>query len=266
MPDIKSQFIEDASILSNEFITHDTLVMELTSPQIAKAAIPGQFIMVSCSKTGHSPLLRRPLSIHDVSGDKVSLLYKIIGAGTEIMSVMNVGDSVSLLGPLGKGFTVGNSKHHCLVGGGIGMAPLLHLAKLIKETDPEATITTLEGVRSKRDVLVLEKFKPFGDVHVSTDDGTEGHHGFVTQIMDKLTLHDTTVYTCGPVPMMKGVATIAKASGCDCLISMETHMACGMGACLGCSYPRAGHHEGVEKYIHTCKDGPVMNSTLIWDN
>ena len=265
MQDSKLQFIEDAIIQLNEHATHDTLEMVLTSPKIAKAAIPGQFIMVSCARTGHSPLLRRPLSIHDVNGDEVSLLYKVIGAGTEIMSHMRVGDSVSLLGPLGTGFTVGKTKRHCLVGGGIGMAPLLHLSKLIKETDPDAIITTLEGVRSKQDVLVIDKFKPFGDVAVSTDDGTEGHHGFVTEIMDKLSLEDTTVYTCGPVPMMKGVAAIATGRGCDCQISMETHMACGMGACLGCSYPRAGNHDGVEKYIHTCKDGPVMNSTLIWE-
>lgn len=260
----KTQYIEDGVVTLNERVTHDTLEMVLTSPQIAEIAVPGQFVMVACSKTGHAPLLRRPFSIHDIQGDSVSLLYKVVGLGTEMMEEMSVGDKVSMLGPLGQGFTVGKTKHHTLVGGGIGMAPLLHLAKLILETDPEAKITTLQGARSSRDLLMHDKFLGVGELLLSTDDGTEGHHGFVTEVLDNMQIADTTVYTCGPNPMMKGVAAIAQKKGWDCQISMETHMACGMGACLGCSYPRAGEHEGVEKYVHVCKDGPVFNAEEIW--
>ncbi len=260
----KHQYIEDALVLKNTPVNHDTLELVVESPKIAGSAVPGQFIMVSCAKAGASPLLRRPISIHDINDDTFSLLYKVIGTGTKIMSEISSGDRVSMLGPLGRGFRVADSKHHCLVGGGIGLAPLFHLAREINEKQPQSQITILQGAQNTKDLLIQNKFKPYGEMQVSTDDGTEGHHGFVTALLDQVSIADTTVYTCGPEPMMKAVAAISKNHQWDCQVSMETHMACGMGACLGCSYPRAGDHDGVEKYVHVCKDGPVFDAEVIW--
>ena len=259
-----SQFIEDGIVEFNENVNYDTLEIILKSPKIAATTTPGQFVMLACQR-GSNSLLRRPFSVHTVIGDAISLLYKVVGTGTEMMENFRVGDKVSLLGPLGKSFSVAKTKHHCLVGGGIGMAPLLHLAELIKEHDPEAKITTLQGGQSSRNILVMEKFEAFGEVLVSTDDGTEGYHGYVTGLLEQMNDVDMAVYTVGPTAMMKGVAAIAKDKKWPCQISMEAPMACGMGACLGCSYPRAGNHEGVEKYVHVCKDGPVFKAEDLWD-
>ncbi len=258
------QYIEDALVQSNERVNQDTFEIVVHSPQISKIAKPGQFVMVSCAKTGRSPLLRRPISIYDINGENFSLLYKVVGSGTEIMSEMSIGDTVSMLGPLGAGFNIAKTKHHCLVGGGIGIAPLLYLARIIRQSTPDSKITILEGARNSSELLIQDKFQPFGEMLVSTDDGSEGHHGFVTELLDRLSTEDMTVYTCGPNPMMEGVAAIARKHNWDCQVSMETHMACGMGACLGCSFLRAGEHDGVEKYVHVCKDGPVFNAEEIW--
>jgi len=258
------QYIEDCTVLTNEHVSDDTLEMVVKSPQIANIAKPGQFIMVSCAKTGSTPLLRRPISIHDINGISFSLLYKVAGVGTKIMSEMSSGDAVSMLGPLGQGFKIGETSYHCLVGGGIGIAPLLYLARMIRQSAPDSNIIILEGARTSQELLIVDKFRHLGKMLVSTDDGSEGHHGFVTEILDRLSNEDMTVYTCGPIPMMKGVAAIAKNHNWVCQVSMETHMACGMGACLGCSFPRAGNHEGVEKYVHVCKDGPVFDAEDLW--
>ena len=144
------------------------------------------------------------------------------------------------------------------------MAPLLHLSELIKASNKDAKITILQGGQSSRDLLIRNRFKDFGEMLYSTDDGSEGHHGYVTGLLEAMEDDDMTVYTCGPTAMMKGVAAIARDNNWDCQIAMEIHMACGMGACLGCSYPRAGHHEGVEKYVHVCKDGPVFKAEELW--
>jgi len=259
-----SQFIEDGIVEFNEPVNYDTLELILKSPKIAAATKPGQFVMLACQR-GNNALLRRPFSVHTVIGDSISLLYKVIGTGTEMMENFSIGEKVSLLGPLGKGYSVAKTKHHCLVGGGIGMAPLMILAELILEHDPDAKITTLQGGQSSRNILVMDKFKAFGDVMVSTDDGTEGYHGYVTGLLSQMNDDDMAVYTCGPTAMMKGVAAIAKDKKWACQITMEAPMACGMGACLGCSFLRAGDHEGVEKYVHVCKDGPVFKAEEIWD-
>ena len=158
------QYIEDALVQSNERVNHDTFEIVVHSPQIAQTAKPGQFVMVSCAKTGRSPLLRRPISIYDIDGENFSLLYKVVGAGTEIMSEMSAGESVSMLGPLGKGFNIAKTQHHCLVGGGIGIAPLLYLARMIRQSTPDSKITILEGARNSSELLIQEQLKPFGEM------------------------------------------------------------------------------------------------------
>jgi dihydroorotate dehydrogenase electron transfer subunit len=261
---LQNKFIEDGLITANHQLTHDTWELILESPKIAATVKAGQFVMITCGKDRTDPLLRRPFSVSEVINDtKVSLLYKVVGIGTELMLGMRPGQTASLLGPLGTGFKVADTQNHILVGGGIGMAPLLILSKLIK-SQSSGNIITLQGGRSSRDMLVLDRFEPFGEVHVSTDDGTQGHHGFVTELMQTFDFEDAAVYCCGPTPMMKATDKIARAKGWPCQVSVEIEMACGMGACLGCSIPRVGEHEGVHKYLHACKDGPVLNPEEIW--
>jgi len=258
-----NQFIEDATIVANVQVTHDTYEMILESPKIAATTKPGQFVMFTCSPVGTDPLLRRPLSVHYTKDDKVSLLYKVVGKGTELMRQMPVGTKASMLGPLGTGFKVAETENHILVGGGIGMAPLLHLSPLI-QAQSKGKIHTLQGARSERDILVMDRFEQYGDTHISTDDGSAGVHGFVTEILQNIDIEDAAIYCCGPTPMMKAVAKIARQRNWYCQVSLEIEMACGMGACLGCAIPRLGVDEGVDKYLTVCKDGPALNAEEIW--
>ncbi len=258
------QCIEEGRVQQNVQVNADSFEMIIQAPKIAQMAAPGQFVMVSCAEPGRSPLLRRPLSIHDVNGKTLSLLYRVVGQGTDILSHMGEKDRISILGPLGHGFTISNAGHHCLVGGGIGIAPLLLLAKNIAQTRPGEAITVLAGARNKQEFLALDKFRDRATVHIATDDGSAGHHGFVTELLDGLVATDLAVYTCGPTPMMKGVSMLCQKHGWDCQVSLESHMACGMGACLGCAVERSGIHEGVGKYVHVCKDGPVFDAEVIW--
>ncbi len=139
------QCIEVGSVEVQSQVNADSFEMIIRAPKIARMAEPGQFVMVSCSPLGRSPLLRRPLSIHDVGGDTLSLLYRVVGQGTEILSQLGANDSLSILGPLGQGFTLGQTQHHCLVGAGIGIAPLLLLSKTLIRQQPKAEILILAG-------------------------------------------------------------------------------------------------------------------------
>ncbi len=261
---VSLQCIEAGYVQKNIKVNPDSYEMVVESPKIAQMARPGQFVMVSCSMSMSAPLLRRPLSIHDVNKNTISLLYRVVGEGTKMLSQFSKNESISVLGSLGTGFSIAETRHHCLVGGGIGIAPLLFLAKEIARTNPQNKITVLAGARNAEELLVLEKFENQATVHISTDDGSMGLHGFVTELLDAQQEKDITVYTCGPTPMMKGVAMLAKKHSWACQVSLESHMACGVGACLGCAVSRSGIYEGADKYIHVCKDGPVFNAEEIW--
>lgn len=259
-----TQFIEDGVVIANNQLTHDTWELVLDSPNIAKHTKAGQFVMITAGKDRTDPLLRRPFSVAEVTNTShISILYKVVGIGTELMLDMKPGNTASMLGPLGHGFEVADTQNHIMIGGGIGMAPLLILSELISSKS-DAKIHTLQGARSNRDLLVMDRFKPFGDTYVSTDDGTEGHHGFITEVLEQLEYEDAAVYCCGPTPMMQATAKVAKAKGWACQVSVEIEMACGMGACLGCAIRRVNVDEGVEKYLTACKDGPVLDPEEIW--
>lgn len=259
-----TKFIEQGVVVANNQLTHDTWELILESPNIAQHTKAGQFVMITCANDRSDPLLRRPFSVAEVTNaTHVSLLYKVVGIGTELMLHMSPGETASMIGPLGHGFEVADTENHIMIGGGIGMAPLLILSDLIN-SQSDAKIHTLQGARSSRDLLVMDRFKPFGDTYVSTDDGTEGHHGFITEVLNSLEYEDAAVYCCGPTPMMQATAKIAKAKGWPCQVSVEIEMACGMGACLGCAVRRINVNEGVKKYLTACNDGPVLNPEEIW--
>jgi dihydroorotate dehydrogenase electron transfer subunit len=258
------QYLENGEILENEVVGPDTWRMEIRAPKITDAAQPGQFVMVAVGHESTDPLLRRPLSIHRVENDGLTLLYRIVGKGTRLMAHMKRGEDISLLGPLGKGFQVRSAEHHCLVGGGLGVAPLLFLAKDIKRLFPDEKMTILLGGRNSKELLVLADFQDVAPVLVATDDGSQGLHGLTTDLLDQEILGPATIYTCGPSPMMQGVARLAQQRNWPCQVSLESIMACGMGACLGCTVQRAGIAETEKKYVHVCKDGPVFEAGEIW--
>lgn len=252
-------FEEKAKIAFNRKLTADTWLMGLRSPQIAKSARAGQFAMIRV-RQGMDPLLRRPFSICGTDKDLFLLIYRVVGQGTAILSEAKPGENLSVLGPLGKGFEIpakGNTA--VLVGGGIGVAPLFFLTQTLKKRD----IEFMMGFASAKDILTLDQVKsPRIKRSFATDDGTQGHAGFVTDLLEKYLEkrtsdeHRMTLLACGPKPMLKKVAQIALARRVPCQVSLEATMACGLGACLGCAVKASASAGRV--YHHVCKDGPVF--------
>ncbi|MBM9536654.1 dihydroorotate dehydrogenase electron transfer subunit [Desulfobulbus alkaliphilus] len=234
--------------------------LTLFAPRIAAAARPGQFVMASCGTT-LDPLLRRPFSIHQAFADgALELLVKVIGRGTSYLSTLRPGAELSLIGPLGRGFHLTTHGPVTLVGGGIGIAPLLFLASHLPTDSKISTCTVLLGSRTNTDLLVLtEEFKQLGcQVRTATDDGSLGHHGFVSELLPAALPGAHMVFTCGPHAMMTTVARLCLDAGIRCEASLEAHMACGLGACLGCTIHGAGN-----TYRHVCKHGPVFDATEV---
>lgn len=258
-----AQYQENATVTCVEQLSEDNFRMTFTAPQIAADARPGQFVMVRSVGTA-DPLLRRPFCVHQVDGDNLQIYFKVVGRGTQIMSQFGVGEEISLLGPLGKGFSLTQGAS-CLVGGGLGIAPLLYLAaELSRKAENASAITVILGGRSKDEVAPLVAcFEEFGvRVLPATDDGSYGVKGFVTDILANETLPEgTQVYTCGPEMMMGRVFDYCKEQNLPCQVSVEKEMACGMGACLGCCKEK---NDG--EYTHVCINGPVYNAEeLKWD-
>lgn len=250
------EFQEKAKILQKEIITADIFRLTLHAPLIAAAAHPGQFVMIKVDD-GYDPLLRRPFSIHQVSsGGNIQILFKQIGQGTAKLAQFNNGDQVDCIGPLGRGFNLERTSRLCLIGGGMGIAPLYFLGKRLLQAgqSPENDYVLL-GARTQEELgPFANEFLDLGyTVKTATDDGSMGHYGFVTDLLDAVLPEVQCVYCCGPLPMMEIVARKTMAAEVSCMVSMETHMACGLGACLGCTITGA---DGT--YIHVCKKGPVF--------
>lgn len=230
----------------------------LQSPLIATAARPGQFVMAACGTT-LDPLLRRPFSIHNRTPDgQLQILFRVIGQGTRLLSESTTGQELSLIGPLGKGFSLQPGEPVGLIGGGIGMAPLLFLVQALLQANGRGTdCTVFLGSRTADELSqVAANFITLGcRVETATDDGSSGYHGLVTDLLAPQVTRFNKVYTCGPHPMMATVSSICQAAGVACEVSLEAHMACGLGACLGCTVQGARGN-----YLHVCSHGPVMNA------
>lgn len=220
------------------------------------AIYPGQFVQIAVETPG--VFLRRPISINDVDNDNqtIDLLIRRAGKGTSTLVAMKPGDKLNILLPLGNGFNTeaAHGSRLMLIGGGVGVAPLLYLGRCLKALGfkPEFLL----GARSVSDLLELDEFCAVGTVHVSTEDGTMGERGLVTQ-HSSLSGNIDRIYCCGPSPMMKAVATIAKSRGIDCEVSLENMMACGLGACLCCV------ENTVKGNVCVCTEGPVFNINLL---
>ncbi len=249
---------ENATITRTEQLAPDIFRITARSPGIARAARPGQFVMVRVADA-YDPLLRRPFSIHQVIGpDHVQILFKVVGKGTGILARAAVGRELDLVGPLGRGFHITRQQPVCLVGGGMGIAPLLFLAQHLCQAPEQQEILVLAGAGTGSELLALTgDLEQLGlAVRTATDDGSLGHHGLVGDLLAGLDQRVRQAYVCGPYPMMRAVAAQCRSLGWACQVSLETMMACGLGACLGCAVPRK---EG-EGYLHVCKHGPVFDA------
>lgn len=262
-----------AEIIENRKIAADAHAMRIHAPRIAKEAHPGQFVEVRCSD-GCDPLLRRPLGVHRIFKDGIGILYEVVGKGTELLSKKKAGDGLDVIGPLGKGFSSG-TRESIIVAGGIGVAPLLALAERLAHS-PQSSVRRKKkklhvciGAKTKKHILCKADFERIGaKVIVATEDGSLGTKGFITTPLKNLLWTMDygllTIYACGPMPMLKTVAALAKEHDIPCQVSLEERMACGVGVCRGCPVRVRTDLVGTE-YRMVCKDGPVFNAQdIVW--
>ena len=254
---------EKCRILDHQKVAPQHFKLTLSSTYISSHSEPGQFVNLRITES-YDPLLRRPLSVHRASKEhkRFELLYEVVGRGTELLSKYSVGSELDILGPLGKGFVVDKKKEIAiLVGGGMGVAPLLLLGDELK--GKSKAIYVLIGAKTRDRALCEQDFKGITDqVLVSTDDGSYGKKGFISDILldvlnNTLKEHDldlSTVYACGPNPMLKAVTDICFQKKIDCQLSMEQHMACGIGTCLGCVIKTR------DGYKKVCDEAPVFDA------
>lgn len=254
------KYILDLTVNSVEALSDKHVLIKLTDDQPLPEMLPGQFVEVRVDNSP-STFLRRPISINNVDYDRneLWLLVAAVGDGTRQLQKLQKGDRLNCMLPLGNSFTMptDSAQKVLLVGGGVGVAPLLYFGKRIKAMGGEPTF--LLGARSAKDVLERELFEQVGRVFITTEDGSEGEKGFVTNHSVLAQEHFDRISTCGPKPMMMAVARYAFKNDIECEVSLENKMACGVGACLCC----------VEKTVEgnkcVCKEGPVMNiKKLTW--
>ncbi len=228
--------------------------------------VPGQFVMLKVTD-GCDPLLRRPFGIYNVLASSerrgIEILYKVVGKGTGIMAGLKAGTKVGLFGPLGNGFpAVREGEEVLMVAGGMGIVPFYLLSKELSGRG-----TLLYGGRGRVEAGLVEDIRALGvEVVLATEDGSVGHKGLVTELVEERLTPRTVVYACGPEAMLKEVALIAHKRGVRCLVSLETAMACGMGVCLGCAVRTRQEECKGYGYRLVCSDGPVFNSEDIeWE-
>ena len=231
----------------------------LDAPEIAGAAVPGQFVHILLP----GRQLRRPISVCDADAETgvLRIVFEVRGGGTELLSQTPRGARLDLLGPLGRGFELpaGGGDPVLLVGGGIGVPPLLYLARQLGD----GAVAAL-GFRSREAALLERDFaRVCRSTHVATEDGSAGYHGYVTDCARALSFR--AVCACGPAPMLRAAEKLAQQRGVPCQLSLERRMACGVGACLGCAV-RLRDADGHEGYGRVCKDGPVFRAEeIVWE-
>ena len=243
------------SVVSQEYLSQDVCSMWLQAGDMALEAGPGQFLSVYC-RDG-SRLLPRPVSICEIDKNlgRIRIVYRTVGSGTREMALWKEGDLVEILGPLGNGFPdVSEDRTAFLIGGGIGIPPMLELARSLK--------CRKKVILGYRDELFLnEEFEPYGDVFIATEDGSRGTRGNVLDAVREHGLKGDVIMACGPAPMLKALKAYAAEQGMECYLSLEERMACGVGACLACvcRTKEVDSHSNVPNR-RICKDGPVFRA------
>ena len=250
---------EKCTVIEQKCIAKDIYSLWLKTDTIAAQARPGQFVSVYCNDGGH--LLPRPISLCEIDKEKgeLRLVYRVVGKGTEMFSRLKAGDSVDILGPLGNGFPMDEAegKRVFLIGGGIGVPPMLETAKQL-EGEPVL-------VMGYRDELFLtEEMTKAGELVIATEDGSAGTKGNVLDAIRANGLQADMIFACGPKPMLRALKAYAIEKQIPCYVSMEERMACGVGAFLGCVCQSTGVDEHSQvKNKRVCKDGPVFLSTEV---
>ncbi|MDL2228249.1 dihydroorotate dehydrogenase electron transfer subunit [Bacteroidales bacterium OttesenSCG-928-K03] len=247
--------IKNLIILENKILNNVYFILKCTADDVLPEMKPGQFASI---KVENNPevFLRRPFSIHDYDKKEntVSFLIKIVGKGTKELSSLKAGERISVMLPLGNGFDYNPNVKTLIIGGGCGIAPIYFLAKQLKSENGDFDI--LIGGRSQCDLLCQEELKLLSDSYCSTEDGSFGEIGFVTQNsrMTQMISNYKKIHCCGPENMMKAIAKIAKDNNIECEVSLENTMACGFGVCLCCVTETVRGNECV------CTSGPVFNT------
>lgn len=252
------KFMLDLLVKSNSRLNDQYFLLILTHTAPLPEMLPGQFVEV---RVDNSPttFLRRPISINffDKENNELWLLIQKVGDGTRKLGELKPNDSVNLILPLGNSFSLPQSHDAklLLVGGGVGIAPMLFWGAKLKEMGFKPIF--LIGGRSEANLLQLDEFKKYGELYCTTEDGSVGEKGFVTNHSILTDINFDAIYTCGPTPMMKAVAAYAQKNNVDCEVSLENTMACGIGTCLCCVT------DSVDGHVCVCTEGPVFNITKL---
>lgn len=244
--------VQEMAIVLEQRILAEGVYSMWLSTSIAKEAVPGQFVSLYCEE--HSRLLPRPISICEIDKERsaIRLVYRLAGEGTKEFSALQTDDEVKVLGPLGNGFPL-EGEQPIVIGGGIGVPPMLELAKSLS-----AKATIVLGYRDEQ-LFLKEQFEDYGQVEIATDNGAVGVHGTVVDVLEQKQITGDVIYACGPKPMLAAVKRYAMEHDIKCYVSMEERMACGIGACLGCVCQTK--EEDAHSHVHNtrvCKDGPVF--------
>ncbi|MBE5940766.1 MAG: dihydroorotate dehydrogenase electron transfer subunit [Lachnospiraceae bacterium] len=248
------KFKENSKIVKADKLAEGVYSIWFETENIAKESKAGQFISVYCNEG--SRILPRPISICEVEGNKLRIVYRVVGKGTEEFSRMNEGESLDIMGPLGNGYTLKDNKA-LLIAGGIGIPPMVQCAKELKNMGV-SDITIVAGYRNN-DIFLKEELEKYGKLYIATEDGSVGTKGNVMNAIKENGITADVIYTCGPTPMLKAIKEWALAEGIEAQLSLEEKMACGIGACLACvcQSKEIDHHSQVHNK-RICKDGPVF--------
>jgi len=267
-------------VVERRELAHETYLVRIACPEMATQICPGQFLMVRKPDSAE-PLLGRAFAMYDVAANEsceaafVDIVFHIVGKMTQILSEVRPGDRLVVWGPLGNGFVPKETNHLVMVAGGIGQTPFLSLAKEYlgvadfgRAVHKAKKVTLCYGARSASYLAGVPDFEKLGvEVIISTDDGSLGHHGLVTEVLKEVLLSsndDQRVVCCGPEKMMASVSKVCSEKNVSCQVSLETPMACGIGICFSCVTP-VRQQDGSWDFKRTCVDGPVFDSTeLVW--
>ncbi len=271
-------------VTENKRLAHGTYRLRIECPELAQQIVPGQFLMVRIAGC-EDPLLGRPFALYDTVLDHtdtpwgLDIVYLVVGKMTGLLEQSKPGDRLEVWGPLGNGFSTEPIEHLILVAGGIGQTPFLALGREFlgarrygqpaRQVEPARRVTLCYGVRSKDLLAGADDFRKCGiDLRISSDDGSVGHHGLVTDLLNEALSESARancrVACCGPEPMMKAIAAIAQKHSVPCEVSLETPMACGIGICFSCVV-KTEQPEGGWDYKRTCVEGPVFEAEkILW--
>ena len=266
----------DAAVIANRRLSADYNVLSFDAAEIAATARPGQFVMIKTSG-GQDPLLRRPFSIFEILRDRdgrpsgISIFNKCIGAGTTLLSRVEPGTHVPVLGPLGRPFEpIDPPAEAWMVAGGVGLAPFITFASALASRQTKTTL--FYGARRAEELYCVELFEALGvSTVLATEDGSRGVHGRVTVPLHAALAarplgNPVKLFVCGPTPMMRACAELAASHGRACDVSLEQVMGCGLGGCYSCVVLARDGGSGKPHHTRTCVDGPVFDATrIVWD-